>query len=123
MLNRENLDKLATYLEGLRADYSGFRITTYYSHPDIGLIPPSCYQGYECGSAACAIGHGPAAGIPIRGDATWYGYASRVFGTSETSSDVGRYMFGIGTPDGHLAAAARIRDVLEGRFDPAALDA
>jgi hypothetical protein len=64
----------------------------------------------SCGTVACAVGHGPAAGIRVYGDTDWSDYADRVFG--EMPENDFTYMFGSSwsysdnTPKG---AAARIR--------------
>lgn len=111
-----NLIKLSDYLFSLPDDYAHFDMQHFYC-----LYPGTKMQtliedfaGYECNTVACAIGHGPAAGIPIHeDDDLWPRYARRVFGYDDFSGD---FMFGIGyvsldnTPKG---AAMRIRYVVE----------
>lgn len=60
--HRENLAKLAAYLESLPADYSHFRMSVYYT-PDHHDWNDERDSFVPCGTAACAVGHGPAAGI------------------------------------------------------------
>lgn len=86
-MNTENLLKLATYL--LSGDLkTGF---------DMGLF--SSIRGYRglyhthCGTAGCAIGHGPYAGIPKTTDENWSEYSSRVFGLSITDCERGEDMW------------------------------
>lgn len=90
-----NLDKLATYLESLPEDYEHFDMSNYFSAVDnwvgdefppsddtvtlsSGLVGPEHLN--VCGTVACAIGHGPAAGIDPQGMENWAEYSSRVFG-------------------------------------------
>jgi len=37
----------------------------------------------SCGTTACAVGHGPLAGIPVLPGETWHDYEYRVFGVSK----------------------------------------
>lgn len=65
---RENLEKLAAYLEQLPADYQHFEMSTYVD-PDYNKTKTVAEYALNngglntCGTAGCAIGHGPAAGI------------------------------------------------------------
>ncbi len=61
-MNKENLKKLADYLDTLPPDYIGFDMTFF-----------------QCGTVGCAVGHGPAAGIPRKYDEPWVFYSQRVF--------------------------------------------
>jgi hypothetical protein len=115
--HRENLLKLADYLDKLPDDYEQFHMYSYMAQRssygwatfDLNEKPKP-----ECGTVACAVGHGPAAGIRIYGDWDWESYADRVFG--ELPYDDFSYMFGSSwcdtdnTPKG---AAARIRTFVE----------
>lgn len=123
-----NLDKLATHLESLPEDYQAFSMRYYYAIPlegssrEYGISPTEFIElpkeeKYACGSAACAIGHGPAAGIPIHAGESWFGYAERVFGYEDGNNDTGKYIFSSGDREDESehdphAAAARIREVL-----------
>lgn len=62
----QNFIKLAKYLANIKPDYKHFNMKTFFSSTaeprhtnlyDIHLPQP------KCGSVACALGHGPAAGI------------------------------------------------------------
>lgn len=114
-MNVENLEKLASYLEGLPTDYEHFDMFDFfwvkngggYMYPDEAPLPP------ECGAVACAVGHGPAAGLPALEGESWSHYSDRVFDLGETSwnwcfSD--RWKKVDNTPQG---AAKRIRYMLE----------
>lgn len=74
---RSNLTKLAAYLRTLPAEYPDFEMDLFTQDG----------QGYgrhiahkpACGTAACAAGHGPWAGIdPLPGE-TWVAYSHRAF--------------------------------------------
>ena len=80
---------------------------------------------HNCGSAACAIGYGPAAGVKvIETDKEWDTYSERVFGFS-CLSDAWNFMFsGVwtsydNTPEG---AARRINYVIEHGQPPVGWD-
>jgi hypothetical protein len=119
---RARLEKLAAYLESLPADYEHFdmiywiepinreRVLNYARHN--GGVP-------SCGTAACAAGHGPAAGILfpeefLAGeDLNWGAYANFLVGGD---SDI-RYWCFAGNwayyDNSHYGAAARIRYALD----------
>ena len=114
--HKANLLKLADYLATLPDDYEQFDMSEYMMARDGDdrryweIIDLAERSKPVCGTVACAVGHGPAAGIRTYGDANWSDYADRVFGPlPESGFD---YMFGSGwsmhdnTPKG---AAARIR--------------
>lgn len=125
---RRNLEKLADHLEK-RVDPSRFSMYRYFSvhHEDAferkyasisitdepALIPIEAYSDNVCGTVACAIGHGPAAGIePLMGE-RWYTYAHRCFGAGEL---LFRWLFESdwwAVDNTAKGAAARIRVVLE----------
>ena len=85
---RANLEKLATYLEELPSGYEHFDMMGYFAskeYPGAKVVgqqrPPS-----KCGAVACAIGHGPSAGIEPRGEellsngeVIWSSYGRRNF--------------------------------------------
>lgn len=75
---------------------------------------------YACGTCACAIGHGPAAGIAVtNADTNWDRYSLRAFGMAQfegpqfspTFQDW-NYVFGPDNPDDPKAAASRIHAFL-----------
>lgn len=79
--NRANLLKLATYLETLPDDHKEFDMSHFVNwreDPAETLDTLEVFQArkaayvtgerplHECGTAACALGHGPAAGVPAK---------------------------------------------------------
>lgn len=111
--HKANLLKLADYLATLPDDYEQFDMTDYMIVRDGDHwenFDPDKRSKPVCGTVACAVGHGPAAGIRLYGDLDWTGYAERVFG--KMRHDDFEYMFGSAwsdydnTPKG---AASRIR--------------
>lgn len=134
---KANLDKLANYLEGLPKRYRHFDMHSYHEAHD----PSATLEQYAdyamnnggvtkhaCGAVACAIGHGPAAGILMTkrlanpGDyyrPQWGTYSFQNFAPSGNHWD---WMFSsewTRIDNGHRGAAARIRYVLAGRSLPA----
>lgn len=159
---RENLIKLADYLESLPNNYSHFEMETFISHQgecDLGdALDESIVKAidkYEngcqwhierrqlqtiyvnsisnalnnCGTVACAVGHGPAAGIPLaksdiikgtRGGITFvaeinFDNYSKNF-IADTLSDAWEFLFSggwSGVDNHHWGAAARIRFLLD----------
>lgn len=112
--HKDNLLKLAAYLETLPDDYEQFHMFEYMKD-DEGFVlwqPQTVQPG--CGTVACAVGHGPSAGIRLYGDTNWDSYVDRVFGYLLHNGF--EYMFGAdwtytdNTPKG---AAARIRTYVE----------
>ena len=113
--HRDNLLKLAAYLETLPDDYEQFDMSEYMMKQD-GKYWEAVYvhelPKNDCGTVACAVGHGPAAGIRVYGDIDWESYSDRVFGEFEDDYFGWDYMFSASwscsdnTPKG---AAARIR--------------
>lgn len=62
--HRANFEKLATYLEKLPKDYEHFDMTVFFSESypfrtTLRVLAPGC------GAVACALGHGPAAGVEM----------------------------------------------------------
>lgn len=128
-MNTENLSKLATFLDELPEDYRQFGMADFTNQ----WMSPEELKQYQtdptynpCGSAACAVGHAPAAGIKVDpstitqqildGYSTdiWDAYVQAAFGIKFDSTAF-EFMFGGGwadhdnTPKG---AAARIRYVV-----------
>ena len=112
-----NLTILAKYLQSLPKNYRHFNMGTYaWAYGGMSWRDIVSGKEYltECGSSACAIGHGPAAGIPIEySDAYWPSYSKRVFGTDDSSTQEGYYMFGGLHTDNHREAAERILNIVE----------
>jgi hypothetical protein len=115
-MNRKNLEKLRDYLWSLPEDYEHFDMVSYYARygtrvwneltaDEMGLA--ATYLN-PCGTTACAAGHGPAAGIPIRHDESWTTYQHRVFALNTKEFDwcfTGNWDE---TDNTHYGAAARI---------------
>ena len=121
---RRNLDKLATYLEGLPEDYQHFDMLSWLRScgDDAAVIAYVRKNGGvdKCGTAACAVGHGPAAGVLFRtddlfcGDPDWPAYCRR-FVPSRRSSEF-YWAFGSAWKyydNHHWGAAARVRFLLK----------
>jgi len=114
-MNRDNLEKLASYLEALPVDYNHFHMNVY-------LVDDEFYHNHAdeaplagtCGTVACAVGHGPAAGIAPLGCLEWWSdYARRVFDLTHREHYWcfdGNWSQVDNTPHG---AAKRIRHMLE----------
>jgi hypothetical protein len=124
---RVRLEKLATYLEGLPERYKHFDMS-YWVIDSTGNAAEVEYARRNggvtnCGTAACAAGHGPAAGVPVpprfietlwsNAEVNWGGYARALFAGSDANSD---WLFaGAWQPidNHHHGAAARIRYLLD----------
>lgn len=131
-LQRSNLDKLATYLESLSEDYNHFDMATYmygFGHSIDTLIHYVKHNGGvdSCGTTACAVGHGPAAGIffsdeelepdGIASEINWNLYAANNFVGGDTHTQTPEYHWCFGGSwvwhdNHHYGAAARIRYML-----------
>lgn len=131
--NRANLEKLATYLEGLPEDYDAFTMAHYFIAPPKEEVRYAAENGgvAACGAAACAVGHGPAAGILVPAEfvgpssVDWNGYAGLFVGHYDTAEYDwcfdGTWNRIDNTPSG---AAARIRYLLaEGCPPPEMIEA
>ena len=76
--HRANLARLAVHLLNLDISRApGFDMTRYHSRTDFaGRV-----MATDCGAVACAIGHGPSAGVqPAQPEQTWHEFASSRFG-------------------------------------------
>jgi hypothetical protein len=107
-MNCENLQKLATYLRSLPADYQEFDMEVYAS--DNSFAHP-----LSCGTAGCAIGHGPNAGIAAQDQEEWEDYSRRVFAIT-ADADEWDWCFGwywAHTDNTPLGAAQRIEWLLQ----------
>ncbi|MDH7796399.1 MULTISPECIES: hypothetical protein [unclassified Beijerinckia] len=112
-MNRDNLRKLADYLITGRVEYEfdmkWYCVSAYRDHE---YSPAK----HDCGAIACALGHGPAAGIEPSADCySWQSYSRNQFDLAHYS-DEWDWAFGPGwsyldnTPQG---AAKRIYWLLE----------
>lgn len=110
-----NLKKLADYLAKGNTEkifnMEEFCTGSYENYDDETIA----LENYDCGTAACAMGHGPAAGIKPFLHEDWWDYSRRAFGIDQSEMDAGfdafQWMFSSvwahidNTPQG---AAARI---------------
>jgi hypothetical protein len=128
---RARLEKLATYLEGLPKGYRHFGMGNFLDDPksNEALIEYALKNGgvQHCGTSACAVGHGPAAGIFMpkalakrfgetwRRGPIWNEYTALFIGPVKEDSvggDAFGWLFGgdwSDYDDHHYGAAARIR--------------
>lgn len=122
---RKNLLKLAVYLESLPRDYKHFDMRDYADHRgkcslrgeprQLAAAQPREFLS-NCGTVACAAGHGPAAGIrphPTDFVGAWFGWSSYVARSfTGYDDDLFDFLFTSGWEDSdntHYGAAARIR--------------
>jgi hypothetical protein len=136
---RKRLDLLAAYMESLPRDYNDFGMRDFFRADDDrrGKVEARYARknggvGY-CGAVACAVGHGPSAGIFVpkeyitfvvneKGkkdyDVDWAGY-SRLF--TDAGADLFDWLFSsswVEVDNHHWGAAARIRYILDGNEVP-----
>lgn len=81
---RANLTKLAAYLLTLPAEYPDFEMESYVRPRGeldnaIAVKLDTFAHLPECGTAACAAGHGPRAGIDFEPGESWNIYSRRAF--------------------------------------------
>lgn len=73
-----NCRKLIAYLRTLPAEYPDFEMSDFTTAGgDEAHLP-------ACGTAACAVGHGPAAGVAPEDGESWFGYSTRCFMNEES---------------------------------------
>lgn len=119
-MNRDNLTRLADYLDSLPQGYKHFQMDSFFAHKngfDTSDIPKKPVPT-RCGTVACAIGHGPAAGVPVGEHTDWEEYAAANF--IPISAEyywcfAALWAHYDDTPQG---AAARIRYLLDGNEVP-----
>jgi hypothetical protein len=78
--HKENLLKLARYLWDLPENYAHFDMEYYFNVAGALRPPRSGELPTGCGTVACAVGHGPAAGIKPSDYVGWRHYTSEAFG-------------------------------------------
>jgi hypothetical protein len=135
---RARLEKLAAYLEKLPTDYSHFGMATWLrATSGEDEVRYALHNGGvpSCGTAACAVGHGPAAGILVprsmitkdwwgEKSVDWHAYSERFLGKWEENRAAEIYfdwLFGevwSAYDNHHHGAAARIRYVLDNGAPP-----
>ena len=117
-MNRDNLEKLADLLETV-VPPPEFHMTSYIRDSKGYNVLPEDFeleQYQECGTVACACGHGPMAGIPVKkSDDNWAKYSERVFDLESWSIawDFLFHPYWVGTDNTPKGAAARIRLMLD----------
>ena len=79
-----NLVKLARRLRALPENYERFGMRMFYMPKKYEYRPPATAERVECGTVACAVGHGPSAGVQGRLDESWSAYAKRCFTDGES---------------------------------------
>lgn len=113
-MNIINLLKLADYLDTV---HSGFDMEDYCIVKGHGPRSVGPQNIPECGTVACAIGHGPKAGIPVPDDCeSWHDYSESAFGLEHFGVEwawcfSGDWVHVDNTP---LGAAKRIRLLVNG---------
>lgn len=122
--HRANLRKLADHLMTLQpgreqADGTIFDmgkwIVRYGGRRELAsaiILHEDLNGEYPCGTAACAVGHGPRAGIPINGQKSWESYCCNNFVESVFSEEFA-FMFSGDHVNCPHAAARRINYLLE----------
>jgi len=140
---RARLDKLATYLEGLPKDYRHFDMADYVLGVEDG-DKEATYARHNggvnaCGTAACAVGHGPAAGVLVPPrfvtklwngyvDVDWHQYSTLFLGNDGDGypeENLFEWAFSggwVSADNHHWGAAARIRYLLDHGAPPKCWD-
>lgn len=93
MANNQNLRLLAEGLKKLPVNYQKFDMDSFYENltGDTSLFVENIN---ECGTSACAVGHGPTIkGLEAYRSETWREYTERVFGVT-TFDETFTYLFG-----------------------------
>ncbi len=103
--NVQNLVKLASHLRSLPTGYEGFNMSYYSARWEDGEVTGLEPSEAECGTVACAVGHGPAAGVAARPREGWTQYQYRAFGNLHAALFAADWTGTDNTPHG---AAARI---------------
>lgn len=110
---RQNLAVLSDYLRNLPEDYGQFSMDNYANND----ANPDEVDTNECGTIACAVGHGPAAGLKPEPGMDWDDYEQKMFGVGLMREDdlhqAWVYMFGPNHPDDATEAADRIQTYLK----------
>lgn len=119
---RARLEKLAAYLEGLPKNYRHFEMRSYFGKYGLVQVEYARKNGGlpKCGTVACAVGHGPAAGILVPSKfiandcVDWNGYSGLFVGDWNTTEYDWCFDGSWANADNHhWGAAARIRYLLD----------
>ena len=134
-----NLYTLAAYLFDYKAPARKFDMGQYCIHAEHRtiILPMDAAEVFnECKTIACAVGHGPMAGVPVpeslllgykkimqwRGEkGFWCEYASRAFGVGNYDDPLAKRFFSaawVNEDNSPKGAAQRILHFLEGKFSP-----
>lgn len=114
-VNMENIKILRDYLDGLPADYSDFDMETF-ADDEVRAVKATPKTG--CGTAACMVGHGPAAGVAMidsewhEHGVGWFNYSERVFIGGTGCSSLWAFAFGGDWPSDLRQAVARLDLIL-----------
>lgn len=87
-----NLRKLAAYLMTLPADYPDFEMKDFVQTES--REKREYAHVAACGTAACAAGHGPIAGVAPHEGEDWSSYTFRVFTSDDDSDGQWEWCFG-----------------------------
>ena len=72
-INRSNCKKLAAFLLTLPNDSDEFEMDNFFKGTTEATHTYAKTGGHECGTPACAVGWGPAAGIPLPSESDFRG--------------------------------------------------
>ena len=89
-----NLLILANYLAALPENYEHFDMGVFITTDESEPVPSMVTEDvlHRCGTVACAVGHGPAAGIAPKQGQYWWGYLTNFTGGEENSFDDNIYL-------------------------------
>jgi hypothetical protein len=74
-----NFAVLASYLRKLPENYRKFDMSNFYVDGTTRWKPANAVNISECGTTACAAGHGPVAGVAALPNESWGHYIQRAF--------------------------------------------
>lgn len=129
---RKNCETLADYLESLPEGYAHFEMRKFLTDFDHEASLKYVRENggvASCGTAACAVGHGPAAGIFFR-DAEILDFGNRIitldwcaYSENFLPQDAPEWEWAFGgawarADNHHYGAAARLRYILAGEAIP-----
>ena len=87
----QNIRTLCNYIKTLPKDYEHLNMRWFARDPTIERSYDPDEFGPKrlnsCGTVACLVGHGPAAGIDPRDERSWWRYATQSFGSDHAVID------------------------------------
>jgi hypothetical protein len=110
-VNKSNLTILADYLDTLPSPRFDMTYFARDEHDEVLTRPVT----HECATVACAVGWGPAAGIPVNDASCWTQYSRDAFGL-EPNLDAWNWCFAGAwshIDNSPAGAAKRIRHLIE----------